>query len=442
MKDNDAQAAVKAQVTPTLGADSGPVQPANEADAKAKAPPPQKKAGGAANAGKSKVAPADMPSGAPNKAANVSANTNNAADAKAKPRIKKSKVKTVEAPDDFVPGPMTPAVQKYNDALQDLDNVRTAFGRARWQATRLARAARRRETKAAMPGASTDALKEANAVRAQADAAADAAAEIQPLIRVARSACQAAKAEAEAEILADPAYEGRERVWFHRDANYPPGYVYKGMKSLAATIEALTKLEQDQSRAESASTAGADATRPKAEPVEPAAPKPWADPSSPAPKPPKPKGGEPKDHPQVDHAPAHGPADDSAIAPKPTTLKPGVKLFDKGPGVPEETSAAGTDPDEASDDGREAREREIFLVTMEATAHLAEVLKRRVDEASHPEANEPNFHPEIEEEMEAMRLYMKQLQGNIGYFQALKKLAGERLKDLRELRDWVRSISR
>ncbi len=94
MKDNDAQAAVKAHVAPTLGAESGPVQPAKDAGAKAKAPPPPKQAGGAADAGKSKVVPADIPSAAPTEAASKSKKTNTVAGVNGMPNTEKPKHET------------------------------------------------------------------------------------------------------------------------------------------------------------------------------------------------------------------------------------------------------------------------------------------------------------------------------------------------------------
>lgn len=99
-------------------------------------------------------------------------------------------------------------------------------------------------------------------------------------------------------------------------------------------------------------------------------------------------------------------------------------------------------PVAAADPDRDARDREVFERFEEDSLLVTEILARQLREASCPEANEPYYHSEIEEEMEALKRHTKQIQEIIGYLQTLKKLYDRRRKDLRELRDWVRSQGR
>ncbi len=97
-------------------------------------------------------------------------------------------------------------------------------------------------------------------------------------------------------------------------------------------------------------------------------------------------------------------------------------------------------PGGASDDGREARDREIIRAFMEIAPLFAEVLERQVDLAIRREAKEPEFHVEIEEEMAVCRRYGKQIQEVVGFLQSLKKLVDKRLKGLREAQRWFDSL--
>ncbi len=97
-------------------------------------------------------------------------------------------------------------------------------------------------------------------------------------------------------------------------------------------------------------------------------------------------------------------------------------------------------PKEASDDGGEARDREIIRVFMEVAPLFAEVLERQVDLAIRREAKEPEFHFEIKEESTAWRQYKKQIQEVVGPLQALIKLVDKRLKGLLEAQRWFDSL--
>lgn len=111
-------------------------------------------------------------------------------------------------------------------------------------------------------------------------------------------------------------------------------------------------------------------------------------------------------------------------------------------GEPAVNAPRRTDGEAADDADREARDREVFDRFEEDLLLVAEILARQVQEASRPEVSEPYYHPDIDEEMEALKRHMKQIQTIIVYLQALKKLHDKRLKGLREIRDWVQSHGR
>lgn len=112
------------------------------------------------------------------------------------------------------------------------------------------------------------------------------------------------------------------------------------------------------------------------------------------------------------------------------------------PGEPAIDSRLAANDEAAADHGQEARDREIFKSFEENLRLVAEILMRQIEDMGPPEANQTYYHAQIEEEVEALKLHMKQIQGIIGYLQALKKLYDRRLKRLRGIRDWVRSFGR